>query len=166
MNLINEQSSSLEEVTNNLLAQKFGTSWAEKTNQFAINYAIYLGEVYGDSWYKGFLSEEFFLDILLPSHNHTLIKDNPFFPIDTPIKDAYSLIEKFNTESARECKELINYLKEEIRQNGFTSDIVLVVIDGAIKHVDGLHRMIAYSLLLKEGYPYKPIPVFLCDLNK
>lgn len=112
------------------------------------------------------MSEEFFLDILLPSHNHTLIKDNPFFPIDTPIKDAYSLIEKFNTESARECKELINYLKEEIRQNGFTSDIVLVVIDGAIKHVDGLHRMIAYSLLLKEGYPYKPIPVFLCDLNK
>lgn len=166
MNLIDEKKVSLEEVTNNLLAQKFETNWAEKTNHLAINYAIHLGEVYGEVWHSGFLPEEFFMDILLPSHPHSLIKENLFFPIDTPVRDAYDFIEKFDTEHAKECKELINYLKEEIKQKGFTSSIVLVVIDGKLKHVDGLHRMIAYYLLLQEGHPYKPIPVFLCDSTK
>lgn len=166
MKLIDEEKTSIEEVTNNLLAQKFGTNWAEKTNQFAIDYAIHLGEVYGDSWYKGFLPKEFFMDILLPSHPHSMTKENLFFPIDTPVRDAYNLIEKFDTEYAKECKELIHYLKEEIKEKGFTSSIVLAVINGTVKHVDGLHRMIAYALLLKEGHSYEPIPVFLCDSTK
>ncbi len=166
MNLIDEKKASVEEVTNSLLAQKFGTNWAEKTNQFAIDYVIHLAEVYGDCWYQGFLPEEFFLDILLPSHPHSLVKENLFFPIDTPVKDAFMLLNKFDTDYARDCKELINYLKEEIRQKEFNLSVVLVVINGTLKHVDGLHRMIALSLLLKEGYKYKPIPVFLCDSTK
>jgi hypothetical protein len=168
MNLIDEEKVSLEEVTNNLLAQKFGTSWAERTNQFAIDYAIHLGQVYGDSWYKGFLPEEFFWDIMLPKHGHSeKEKDGTvFFPIDTPIKDIHKYFENTEPERTKECLELIHYLKEEIKQKGFTSNIVLVVINGTLKHVDGLHRMIAISLLLKEGYPYKPIPVFLCDSTK
>jgi len=166
MNLIDEKKASLEEVTNNLLAQKTGTKWSEKTNQLAINYILHLGEVYGDVWYSGFLPEEHFLDILLPSHPHSMTNENLFFPLDTPVKEAYDLMEKFDTEHAKECKELINYLKEDIKKNGFTSSIVLAVINGTLKHVDGLHRMIAYSLLLKEGYPYKPIHIFLCDSTK
>jgi len=166
--LINEQKVSLEEVTNNLLSQKFGTSWAEKTNQFAINYAIHLGEVYGDSWYNGFLPEELFWSILLPKHSHSDEEKDTFvfFPLDTSIKDVLKYFEKSDPNRTKECLELINYLKEEIKQKGFTSSIVIAVINGTLKHVDGLHRMIAMSILLKEGYEYKPIPVLLCDATK
>ncbi len=166
MNLINQKKSSIDAVVSNLTAQKSGTKWSEQTNQFAINYVLHLGEVYGDVWYSGLLPEEVFLDILLPSHPHSMTKENLFFPIDTPVRDAFDLMQKFDTENARECKELVNYLKEDIKKNGFTFNIVLAVINGTLKHVDGLHRMIALSVLLKEGYPYKPIPVFLCDSTK
>lgn len=168
INLIDEQKASLEEVTNNLLAQKFGTAWAERTNQFAIDYVIHLGGVYGDVWHKGFLPEEFFTSILLPKHGHSEkeLDGTVFFQVDTSVKDAIMHLKNVDPSRAKECLEAIHHLKEEIKQKGFTSSIVLAVINGTLKHVDGLHRMIALAILLEEGYQYKPIPVFLCDNTK
>lgn len=166
--LVKEAKSSTEEVVASLIEQKSGTLWAEKTNQLAINYVKHLTSVYGDVWYKGFLPEKFFLNILLPKHGHSEkeLDDMVFFPIDTPIKDAYAYFKKIDTPLSQECLELINNLKKDIEQNGFTSRVVLAVINGSLKHVDGLHRLIALSMLLEEGYEYRPIPVFLCDATK
>ncbi len=168
VNLIDESKTSLEEVVNSLLEQKSGTQWAEKTNQFAIDYARKLGDVYGDVWYKGFLPEEFFLKILLPEHGHG--EENKthilLFPDDTSVLDAKYSYKNHHPQYTEECLELVQYLKEEIRIKGFITSIALVIINGKLKHVDGLHRMIALALLLEEGYQYKPIPVFLCDGTK
>lgn len=168
MTLLDEKKVPLQVVIESLLEQKLGTSWSEKTNQFAVNYATHLGEVYGDSWYEGFLPEELFWNIRLPKHAH-LTKEKKgvvFLPLDTPVKDVSLYFKKADAKDTKECLELIFFLKEEIKQKGFTSSIVLVVIDGILKHVDGLHRMIAMSVLVQEGYPYKPIPVFLCNSKK
>lgn len=171
INLINEEKTSLEKVIENLKEQEFGTSWAEKTNPLAINYARHLGEVYGDFWYKGFLPKEYFLDILLPKHGHLKVEnDNTdllLFPDGTSVKDAVNYFNNPNSEYPDDCLEHIKHLKEEIKIHGFTSSLVLVVINGALKHVDGLHRMLALSLLIQEeGYEYKPLHVFLLDSTK
>ena len=168
IDLINEIKISLEEVMNSLLDQKFGTKWAEKTSEKTLAYARRLGDVYGDAWYKGFLPEEFFLQILLPKHGHyTENKNNILsFIEDTAVHEARDLFNQSKEKYNKDCIELVIYLKEEIRKNGFKTNISLVIIKGKLKHVDGLHRMIALSLLLKEGYKYEPIPVFLCDSTK
>ncbi len=167
INLLHEVKSSLEEVVNSLLKQKHGTPWAEKTNHYAIAYAEKLGEVYGDVWYKGSLPEEFFSHILLPKHGHSdkETDDTAFFPSDTAVDNAITEIKNSN-KNTKDCLELINYLKENIQIDGFKTSIVLVVINEELKHVDGLHRMIALSMLLKEGHVYTPIPVFLCNSTK
>jgi hypothetical protein len=166
--LLEEQKSNMEEIVSSLLQQKSGTQWAEKTNQLAIDYAKHLGEVYGDNWYKGFLSQDSFYNILLPKHGHSEkeLDGMVFFPLDTSVKDAVRYFQESAPERSRECLKLINYLKEEIRKDGFTSSIVVAVINGTLKHVDGLHRIIALAFLLNEGYEYKPIPVFLCDSTR
>ncbi len=163
--LIDGQKVSLKDVTDSLLVQKEGTTWAAKTNQYAINYAIHLGEVYGDNWYKGFLAEEFFSQILLPKHGHSdkELDDRVFFPTDTPVFRALEILQEMKDGRGSECLELIKYLKGEIKKDGFTHSIVLAKINGVLKHVDGLHRMLAMAMLLKEGNAYKEIPVFLCD---
>ena len=166
INLINEKKVSFDEVIKSLNKQKSDTSWAEKTNDFAINYAQHLTEVYGDVWYSGFLPLEYFLNILLPKHVHHISNENTDdilqFPEDTTVKDATNLIKSPKSIYANDCLKSIDYLKEKILETGFISNIVLVVIDGKIKHVDGLHRMIALALLFEDGYKYKPIEVFLC----
>jgi hypothetical protein len=168
VSLIKESKTSIEEVVLSLTEQKLGTKWAEKTNQFAVNYVRHLGEVYGDVWYKGNLPKEFFFQILLPKHGHSGGErdDQAFFPLDTSIEDALVYYKDLDTNAKKECWECIQYLKEEIRQKGFTSNVVLVVINGKLKHVDGLHRMLALAILIKEGYPYPVLPVFLCDSTK
>ncbi|MEX2052397.1 MAG: hypothetical protein WD991_01720 [Candidatus Paceibacterota bacterium] len=166
INLIQESKSSLQDVVDSLTEQKNGTPWAEKTNQLAINYIIQLGDVYGDSWYKGFLLKETFLEILLPKHGHSMTEETVFFPLDTTIEDASECYKNIDSSPKQECWDAINYLKEDIRKNGFNSSLVVVVIGDKLKHVDGLHRMIALYLLTKEGFDYKSIPVFLCDSSK
>ncbi|HEV7702274.1 MAG TPA: hypothetical protein VGO63_02430 [Candidatus Paceibacterota bacterium] len=163
--LIDEERASIEEIVNTLLGQKNGSVWAKKTNQDAINYAKHLGEVYGDNWYKGFLPKEFLFDILLPEHGHEKREEDGtvFFPLDTPPVSALELLKNLSGEQTRECRELVNYLKQEIKKDGFTSSIVLAVINDTLKHVDGLHRILALASLLQEEYEYKPVPVFLCD---
>jgi len=166
INLIDETKVNLQEVVQSLLSQKSGTEWAEKTNHLSINYVKHLGEVYGDSWYKGFLPQEFFLDILLPKHGHSEESDEAaFFHLDTTVKGAREYF-KNPPEEAKECLDLINYLKQEIKKDGFKTSIVLAVINEKLKHVDGLHRMIALAFLLEEGLKYKPVPVFLCDATR
>jgi len=159
-NLINEQKSSLEEVVTHLDQQKAGTAWATKTNDLATNYAKHLGEVYGDSWYKGLLPKELFLEIVLPNHGH--YEDKHLFPDNTPVSEVLAYYRNAPLDYTKDCLDLIQYLKQEILSNGFTSTLVLVVIDNKLKHVDGFHRLVALSLLLNEGYEYQPIPAFLC----
>lgn len=159
---------SLAEVVESLMAQKSGTDWAAQTNKYAINYAKELGAVYGDAWYTGLLPQELFNRILLPQHEHMIHiqKNNFIFPLDTPITSALSFYEQPATIYAEECMTLVQSLKDSIQKNGFTTSITLAVINGTLKHVDGLHRMLALTSLLEEGYEYKPIPVYLCDNTK
>ncbi len=169
INLTNETKASLQEVIASLAEQKSGTVWAQITNEYAIAYAKKLGEVYGDSWRKGLLPRELLTQVLLPHHGHSLGEgkdDILFFPIDTPLTEALPYIENFNTKESLDCLSLIKYLKEEIKKNGFQSNIVLVTICGQLKHVDGLHRMLALWSLLNEGYDYSSVPVYLCDNTK
>lgn len=159
-NLIDEQKSSLEKVVAHLDQQKSGTAWAIKTNDLATNYAKHLGEVYGDSWYKGLLPKELFDEIVLPNHGH--YEDKHLFPDNTSVLDVPAYYKNAPTDYTKDCLGLIEHLKQEIKSNGFTSTVVLVVIDNKLKHVDGFHRLVALSLLLDEGYEYQPIQVFLC----
>jgi ParB-like nuclease family protein len=164
LHLTNEAEVSFDEVVASLASQKAGTKWAEKTNGLAIDYARHLREVYGDVWYKGLLPEELFLRVLLPQHGH-LQEDKTglvLFPDNTSTIKAREYYKKVDPEYTSDCIGLIKELKEKIKQDGFIESIVLVVINGELKHVDGLHRMVALSLLLEEGFVYKPIPVFLC----
>jgi hypothetical protein len=163
--LILEDKSSLEEVVTHLTEQKLGTAWAEKSNGWAIDYIKHLGEVYGDSWYTGFLPKNLFMEILVPKHNHSEHPEdgNLLFPDDTPILKTCEYYKHPTPGYSQDCLELISYLRNEIHKQGFNTNVVLAVINGTLKHVDGLHRMIALSLLLEEVYEYKPIPVFLCD---
>lgn len=165
INLINKNKSSRDDVVLSLLKLKNKSAWEEKTNHYSVEYVDRLTKTYGNVWYYGNLPQEFFLDILLPKHGHTEEKniDILLFDVDTSVRDAIEYFKNVNPNYSKDCLSLIGYLKEEIRNKGFISEIVLYVVDGKLKHVDGLHRMIALGLLLEEGYKYEPIPVFLCD---
>ena len=165
--LINQQKATLEEVLKNLEEQKLGTDWAKETNVWAADYAKKLGQTYGDNWYKGLLPKELLREILLPQHSHehdfegSGDKDPNIFPLDTPLAKAGQIL-KSHSYYYKNCLDLIEYLKEQIKKNSFNTSLVLAVIGGKLKHVDGLHRMIALSELIDDGYEYKPVPVYLC----
>lgn len=165
--LINEEKVSFEDVEKSLLDQKSGSVWAEKTSPLAINYAKHLNEVFGDNWYKGFIRKEDLLKVMLPKHGHLKVEgDNTemlLFPQDTPVLNSKDYYKNPKEGYPKDCLDHIASLKEDLRKNGFIFPLVLVVINGELKHVDGLHRMVALSLLLDEGYEYKPISVFVCD---
>jgi hypothetical protein len=163
--LINQEKSSLEEVVQSLIEQKSGTEWATKTNELAINYIRHLSEVYGNNWSKGLLTQESFSQILLPKHEHMIdIQPDLFiFPLDTPITKAIDHYKNNDSIYAKECLEAIHHLKDKIKKDGFTSPIVLAVINDTLKHVDGLHRLLALHLAIQEGYEYKPTPTFICN---
>lgn len=93
-----------------------------------------------------------------------ITKTSTFFPDNTSVSNvpAYYKNAPADYDYTKDCLDLIEYLKQEIKSGGFTSTVVLVVIDNNLKHVDGFHRLVALSLLLEEGYEYTPIPVFLC----
>jgi hypothetical protein len=165
--LISEEKSSLETVIKSIEDQTNSTPWAQQTNKFAADYARHLGDVYGDVWYRGLLPKELLEQILLPAHSHYIEgKHAVVFPLDTPLPKALEFYKNNNDEYAQKCWEAIEYLKGEILKNGFTTSIVLVVINGTLKHVDGLHRLLALYSLLEEGYEYKPIPTFICNSTK
>ena len=166
--LIDEQKSSLAEVVQSLKDDAVGSKWAQETNKWAIEYAEKLNEVYGDNWYRGKLPVEMLSDILLPKHGHQEEKSGGtlLFSLDTSVKDAVERVKNPPVGYSSDCLELIISLKEKIKRDGFTSNIVLAVINGSLKHVDGLHRMLALKLLVDEGESIGPIPTFLCDSTR
>jgi len=145
--------------------QKRGTDWAGKTNVYAENRVRELTGTYGEVWLKGLLPRELFMTIVVPKHSHTLEEPTApvIFPEGTHVGETIRHYHYSNSEAAAECLMLVRELKEKIIRNGFTSTITLVFEKGELRHVDGLHRMIALAHLLEEGFEYKPIPVFLCE---
>lgn len=163
--LIAEKKIIASDVIFSLLNRSESSNWAKRTNHFAVNYIKNLTEIYGESWYSGLLPKEYFFSILLQKHGHIENEvDNNIllFPSDTSVSDAIVYYKNPHPTYPINCLTLINNLKENIKINGFTSDIILVVIDGKLKHVDGLHRIIALGILLEEGYEYTPVSTFIC----
>ena len=144
-------------------AEDYG--WSKKTHDLMMAYVGKLTEVYGESWYVGVLSRDQFFSILLPEHRHNFEEKKGYpvsFPLDTSLADAVTLYKECPERFAKECYEHIAQLKEKIHAEGFKTTVALVVIDGLLKHVDGLHRLIALGSLLDEGVAYEPIGVFVC----
>lgn len=165
--LIQQESATVDEVLKDLKLQTPGTTWAGKTNGFAADYVRHLDEVYKGNWSKGFLPKEMLFEVLLPKHKHYIeAGDGPvIFPLDTQITEALAFYKNDTSTDARECMKAILALKESIMKEGFSSTIVLAVINDTLKHVDGLHRVLALGLAIEEGYEYKPIPVYLCNAS-
>jgi len=141
------------------------TQWLDKTNKVTEDYINHLTATYGESWYEGFLPFELINQILLPKHtlHNSEIDDGvEIFPLDTPLPEAIMKYKDLEYQDTL-CQNNVRSLKEKIMTHGFTVPIILIVINNTLKHVDGLHRLIALGLLLQEGYEYVPIPVYLCD---
>lgn len=163
--LTNEKKISINKVVSDLKDQKKGTAWATTSNGWSIDYVKHLGKVYGDTWYRGELSRGQIKNILLPQHGHDPFNENELvlIALDTPFFEVASLYKNRPEGYSQDCVDNIEYLKKEIEKNGFTSTITLAVINNTLKHVDGLHRLVALALLEEEGFEYESIPVFLCD---
>ncbi|MCB9808832.1 ParB N-terminal domain-containing protein [Candidatus Nomurabacteria bacterium] len=163
--LTNEKKISINEVVSDLENQKDGTAWATTSNGWSIDYVKHLGEVYGDTWYQGELSRDQIQNILLPQHGHDPFNEDELvlITLDTPFSEVVNLYKNRPKDYSQGCVDNIEYLKQQIKKNGFTSTITLAVINETLKHVDGLHRLVALALLEEEGFEYDSIPVFLCD---
>jgi len=163
ISLIDERISSVEDVLLSLNEHKKDTEWSIKTTDFAINHIKKFEQKYNKNCAKGFLPKKYFFDILLPSHGH--LKDWEtgilLFPYNVSVEKALEYHKISNPLYTKDCLEMIDYFKDQIKNKGFTSRVIVEIIDNELRHIDGLHRMIALGLLLKEGYEYKPIPVYL-----
>src|SRR3989338_385246 len=161
--LLNERVISLKDVLDILEKQKSGTEWAKKTNTWATDLAREFDRINGGVWLRGLLSEESFWQIILPEHNH-MKKVAPFLiPDGTVVAEALSFYSGRKNTTDSECVNLIEYLEEQIRKNGFTDDIVLGVKNEKLYHIDGLHRSIAFASLINDGMPFNAIPVCLAN---
>jgi hypothetical protein len=161
--LLNQETTTYEAVLQNLRHDAEGTEWAAHTHVYSDYYAKHLNSTQTDSWHAGYLPKEWFLSIALQQHGHlTEGETGPLlFPEDTPVSRIAEYYHTVDPQYPQDCIQHINLLKEEIRQKGFTSNIVLALIEGKLTHIDGLHRIVALALLLEEGHEYMPIPVFL-----
>lgn len=162
LSLIKEEASSVKDVLASLAEHKNDTEWSTRTTHFAISHIKEFEKEYDDYCVKGFLSKKFFLDILLPSHGHMedLRTGILLFPENVSVKEALEYYKTQDQRYTKDCSRCILLLKDQIRNNGFTSRITIELVDGKLRHVDGLHRMVALSLLLEEGYN-DPIPVYV-----
>lgn len=163
--LFHQEKSTMEEVLKELDLETPDTPWARKTNILAADYARHLTEVYKNNWSKGLLPKELFYEILLSKHQHSFEDDGCIFPLDTPITHVLDFYKDNDSKYAKECMDAIVSLKEKILKEGFTTTIILAVINDILKHVDGLHRIVALVLAMQEGYEYTPIPVYLCKAS-
>lgn len=163
--LIQQEKTTVEEVLKKLDLETPGTPWARKTNILAANYVRHLDDVYKGNWAKGFLPKELFFEILLPKHEHSLEAKVSIFPLDTPLSEVLDFYKDSDSKHAKDCMDAILYLKEKIKKEGFTTTIILSVINDTLKHVDGLHRILALMIAMQEGYEYKPVPVYLCNAS-
>ena len=161
--LIDEIKTSINDVLESLVKHKNDTEWSARTTHFAIEHITGFKKEYKKDCKKGFLSENAFFDILLPLHGHMedLATGIVLFPSDVTINKALECYKNPDPKYTKECSNQILLLKDQIRENGFTSEIIIELVDGNLRHIDGLHRMIALGLLLEEGYKYKPVPVYL-----
>lgn len=164
--LIEKRKISLTEIIDEINTGSSGTVWADTSKNWTIDYIKHLFEVYGDNWFFGYLPKKYLTQILLPRHgNHTDTGEHTeiLFELDTPLEQASSAYKKRHNGYDKKCVDNVEFLKTEIKNNGFNSTITLAIINDTLKHADGLHRLLALQLLLEEGFEYKPIPVFLCQ---
>lgn len=155
--LLNERSAELDEVIKELDLEKLDTDWAKFTNQWAIDLATDLTQETGQAWYYGLLQENLLGQVLLPIHHHDLVTT---FYDNTTLAHACKTVKRRENQGTN-CVSLITYLKDQIKLSGFSSRLILAVINGDLRHVDGLHRMIALQQLLDEGYNYTPVETYL-----
>lgn len=166
IDLLQWQKVSSDEVIEDTKQRKFATAWSQRTNDSVVNYLGYLTEQYQESWYQGFLDQETFLSIRLPKHSHVMIEsaqDHVLFPEECTVGQSGEYFRNADPVLDKHCVELIGLLKEEIRNEGFITNLIIKRDSEGLHHVDGLHRMVALCLLLEEGWSGGPIPVFLFD---
>jgi len=162
LSLISMEESSTKDVLGSLAKHENDTEWSKKTTHFAISYLKKFESEY-KIVSKGFLSKELLFDIILPSHGHMedLATGIILFPENVTLKEALEYYKKPNPKYTKDCSDWVLFLKDQIKQSGFTSAIIIESVDGKIRHIDGLHRMMALGLLLGEDYQYEPIPAYL-----
>lgn len=146
----------IDVVNNNLT-----TEWSKLTKHFLLDY------LKSNKFYclKTKLKTSFLKNVLLPKHGH--LKDYEtgiiLFPNNITVKEAIYAYKNPPLNYTSECQDLILFFKKEIKENGFTKEIILEKKENKLVHVDGLHRMIALSLLIEEGFECKNIPIFLIE---
>jgi hypothetical protein len=163
--LIDERSILSCVIEQSLTESSSSSDWAEQTNHLALNSVEQLTEMYGEVWCYGYLPQKFLFQIRLPEHKHSLRLDSKSpisFPPDTTLEEAVHVYDTNQAQFDPKCFSLISFLKEQIRAMGFSTVVSLAVIHNELKHIDGLHRLIGLGSLVKEGYKYEPIPVYLC----
>jgi hypothetical protein len=160
--LINEKKSSTKEVLRYLADHKYDTEWSTLTTHFAVDYINRFEDKYS-SCVRGFLQKDLFLDILLPYHGHMedFVTGIVLFPEDTSVKIALDYYKTPNPCYSKECLNHILFLKDKIKKDGFTSEVIVELVDGRLKHINGLYRMVALGLLLEEDDKHTSIPVYL-----
>lgn len=163
LSLINEKKVSIKDVIASLLKHKDDTEWSLKTTHFAIDHIKEFESEYNDRCVRGLLSREYFLNILLPFHGHMedFATGILLFPDNVSVKETMEYCKKPDPKYTKNCSDYILLLKDQIKNDGFTSEITIELVGGKLRHVDGLHRMIALGLLLEDGYEYKPVPVYI-----
>ena len=160
--LINEKKSSIKEILKYLADHKYDTEWSTLTTHFAVDYINRFKDKYNNC-VKGLLPKEIFFSILLPFHGHMedFATGILLFPDNTSVKKALNYYKNPNPCYSKECLTHIVSLKDKIQNDGFTSEVIIELVDGKLKHINGLHRMIALGILLEEDNKYTSIPVYL-----
>ena len=163
LSLTNKEVTSIKDVIASLVKHKDDTEWSAKTTHFAIDHIKEFENEYSGGCVKGLLGKEHFLNIVLPFHGHMedFTTGILLFPDNVSVKEALEYYKKPDPRYTKSCFDYILLLKDQIKNKGFTSEIIIELFDGKLRHIDGLHSMIALSLLLEDSYEYKPIPVYI-----
>ncbi len=143
------------------------TAWAGRTNVYALYSVSHISKIPDSYWKKVSLSQDEFFSILLQPHSHAVDADSAelIFPGNIPLSSVLDFYTNTNSLAAQKCMEEIQGLKKSILEHGFTSTIVLSEDEGQLRHLDGLHRVLALVLAMKEGYEYVPISAFVHSLR-
>jgi hypothetical protein len=159
--LTNKKSSiSIEEIIDTI-NKNLTTEWSKKTRPYLLNYL----RSYKFYCLRTKLKTSLLKDVLLPKHGH--LKDYEtgiiLFPNNVTVEEAVCAYKNPPQDYTEECSDLILFFKEQIKTNGFIKEIIIEKSGNKLFHVDGLHRMIALSILIEEGFNCESIPIFLIE---
>lgn len=153
-----KESISIEEIIDTV-DSNLTTEWSKLTKDYLFKYL----RSHKFNCLRTQLKTSFLKDVLLTKHGH--LKDYEtgiiLFPNNVTLREAVDSYKNPPPNYTNECQDLILSFKKQIKEKGFTKEIILERKEDKLVHVDGLHRMIALFLLMEEGFECKNIPIFL-----